>query len=139
MTNFYQPARQEVQTHERLPNGRIRWPLAVIYCAYFLAAGWAAINLVPVFATLLGGLGLSLPLTSLRLLLTGGWCVLVLIIVGAVSLIVAKQFVNFKERYRRLGNLYLAVVAIVFLPMLVFVSFWVLYRPVFHLYGKVAK
>ena len=119
----------------RRPSGSIAWPLALLFCGYFLFACWPAIQFISVFLTLLAGLGLTSPF--LILLLRLGWCVIVAVIVGAISLTVAKQFVDFKDRYRRLVNLFLLVVTIGFLPPALFELFLLLYRPVFHLYGKV--
>lgn len=123
-------------THGRRPNGRIPWPFAVICCGYFLFAGWAAFKMIPIFVTLFAARGLQTPL--LALVLSNYVWVIPVIIAGAVGLTLAKQFVNFRDRYRRLGNLFLVIVAIGFLPMVALATALVLFRPVFGIYGKLS-
>lgn len=78
--------------------GKRSWLFTVICCGYFLLGGWAAYTVVPIFAVLLAGLGISLSAGSLlfRLPLNSVW----LIVAGVAilwTLALARQIGNFSE------------------------------------------
>jgi hypothetical protein len=111
----------EEQKRERIANATSAWSFTAVCCVYFVLAGWAAYRTVPIIATLFVGLGFSISFDSILFhlflnyvwLIVGGFA-------GMISLLLARQFLHFSERYRRLVNLVLLIAAIGSAPMLLF-------------------
>ena len=115
------------------------WSFTALCCVYFVLAGWAAYKIVPIIATLFAGFGFSISSDSIlfHLLLNYVWLV-VTGVAGIVALLLARQFLNFSERYRRLVNLVLLIVAIGCAPMVLEAVVLTLSGP-FHVIGKLAQ
>ncbi|MBS1841331.1 MAG: hypothetical protein JSS69_05655 [Acidobacteria bacterium] len=112
------------------------WTFTAVCCVYFALAGWAAYKTVPIIATLLAGLGFSISSDSIlfHLLLNYVWLV-VGGVAGIVALLLARQFMSFSERYRRLSNLILLIIAIGSAPMVLVAVVLTLSGP-FQVMGK---
>jgi hypothetical protein len=122
----------------RQPSGKSSWSITASCCGYFLLGGWAAFKLVPIYFTSFAGLGFTISLNSTLFHLLNNYVWLIVPgAAGLVTLVLAKQFVNFNERFRRLVNFFLVIVAIALAPMLVAAIVLELAGP-FHLVGKLA-
>jgi hypothetical protein len=97
--------------------------------------------MVPVFFTLIAGLGVRIPVSPdgfLLHLLLNAWLFILAVVTGLVALALARQAGNFSERYKRIVNAVLLVAAIGLAPMVLAVIGLMLLGP-FSLIGKVPR
>jgi hypothetical protein len=128
------------QKRERIVK-RIGWPLAIVWCGYFVVAGSAASVIAQIFATLFAGLGLLQiqPNSSLFLVASHYVYLISALIAFPILLTITEQIEVFSERYRRLLRLFLITLTMGSLPLVLIALGLALYRPTFHLIGKLAQ
>ena len=118
------------------------WLFTAFCCLYFAIAGWAAYKTFPILATLLAGQGFSISSDSFlfHLLLSGNYVRLMVVGTTAIiALALAKQVGNFSDRYRRLVNLVLLIVAIGSAPSMLLLAMVFTLPRTLHLIGKLAQ
>ncbi len=116
------------------PEFRVSWPIAVLGCLCYLLVYRALNHVLPIFVTLCSGLGVDLLLPTRFLSGRYGWLCPVLSM-SAIVLTIAKEFVPLHSLQRRLANLYLIFVGVVFAPLVVLA----LYLPLFELIYKLSS
>ena len=123
--------------------GRTSLLFAVLWCLYFLLAGWAVSRVLPVFATLLAGMGFAIPRESIRfyLIFHSVWFIAASVAILIVVVLI-RQFVDLSDVRRRLIYRFLIVITIVSVPFVVaalaFAAYAILFGP-FQLIGKLPE
>jgi len=123
--------------------GRTSLLFAVLWCLYFLLAGWAVSRVFPVFATLLAGMGFAISSESIffYLIVHSAWLIAASVAVLVVVVLV-RQFADLSDFRRRLIHRFLIVITIISVPLVVaalaFAAYAILFGP-FQLLGKLPE
>ena len=125
----------------RRPPGRTSLLFAVLWCLYFLLAGWAVSRVFPVFATLLAGMGLfAIPSESILfyLIFHSVWFIAASVAI-LIIVVLIRQFVDLSDVRRRLIHRFLIVITIVSVPFVVVALALAVYAILFGPFQVIGK